>query len=149
MITEILGLAGSGVAGSIFGIFSDWLQSRSDERKLQNELRIKQEARLNGQIAEHIEKNFEKPAFGISFYTIVLTYCLCTVLCFVFPEVIIYTFNPDEEPRKYSVLFGLFRWEFKSNNIYELSSGGLGYSLLHPLSFMIGTVITGINPRTR
>jgi hypothetical protein len=147
MITELLGLAGSGVAGSIFGIFSDWIQGRAENNRLELELKLKHEAFTNKQTINHVATNIEKPAFGGSFYTIVCTYCICTILCFVFPEVIVYTFNPDEDPRKYSILFGLFKWEFQSNHIYELTTGGIGFSLLHPLAFQIGSVITGVNPR--
>lgn len=149
MITEILGLAGSGVAGSIFGIFSDFLQNRAESKRLESELKVRQEARLNGHTFEHLKENIAKPQFAISFFVVVSTYCLCTILCFIFPEVIVYTFNPEDEPRKFSFLFGLLSWEHKTNFVYTLSTGGLGYSLLHPLAFMIGTVITGINPSRR
>ena len=130
MITELLGLAGSGLAGSIFGIFSDWLQNKNDARKLELELIQRQ----NGVTHEHINKNIDKPAFANAFFLLCFTYCACTILCFVYPEVIIYTFNPDEEPRKFSFLFGLFSFERQINYVYTISTGGIGFSLLHPLA---------------
>ena len=149
MITELLGLAGSGVAGSIFGIVSDCLQSRSDNKRLELELEIKRRANESGQILNHVEKTFSKPAFAFSFGLLVFTYCACTLICFAFPDVPVWTFNPDEEPKKISILWGLLAWERQVNYVYTITTGGIGFSLLHPIAFQIGTVITGINPSRR
>lgn len=147
MVTELLGIAGSGILGSAFGMISDWRQEKADLARLKTELKIKREDRLNGRAGEHIEKVIDKPSFSFAFGLLCSTYCLCTLLCFIFPEVTVWTFNPDDEPRKFSVLFGFLEWQHKNNYVYEITTGGLGFSLLHPLSFMIGTVVTGINPR--
>lgn len=149
MITELLGLAGSGIAGSIFGMISDWRQDSAERKRLQLELDIKREDRLNGRTSEHLQRNLTPTTFGGAFWMLTATYCACTVLCFVYPSVAIWTFNPDEEPKKVSLLWGVFNWERQINSVYTLTSGGIGFSLLHPIAFMIGTVITGINPSKR
>ena len=149
MITELLGLAGSGIAGSLFGMLSDWRQESADRKRLELELKIKQEDRLNDRISEHLENVITPSGFGWAFGMLVFTYCLCTLFCFIYPSVAIWTFNPDEEPKQFDFLWGLIHWERQVNHVYTLSSGGVGYSLLHPLAFMIGTVITGINPSKR
>ena len=149
MITELLGLAGSGIAGSAFGMFSDFMQSRAENKRYELELKIKQEERLNGRVAEHLEGKVTSNGFGFAFGMLVFTYCACTALCFTFPEVPVWTFNPDEEPKRISILWGLVAWERQVNYVYTLTTGGIGFSLLHPLAFMIATVITGINPSKR
>jgi hypothetical protein len=143
MITELLGLAGSGVAGSIFGIFSDTLQARSENRRLELELIGKNQ----GQAFEHVKMVAANPYFSLSFLLLVATYCTATILCFIYPNVTVHTFNPDEEPKIFSILWGLFKWERSANEVYQLSTGGLGFSLLHPIAFQIGSVITGLNAR--
>lgn len=149
MITELLGLAGSGVAGSIFGIFSDWMQSRSEVKKLEVELEIKRRAQEAGQVLEHVRTIADKPFFGRSFGLLVFTYCACTFTCFAFPEVQVWTFNPDDEPKRFELLWGLVGYEWKLTKVYTVTTGGLGYSLLHPLAFMITSVVTGINSSRR
>ena len=149
MITELLGLAGSGIAGSIFGMLSDWRQEASERKRMELELKIKQEDRLNARISEHVKDKLTPAGFGVAFGMLVATYCACTILCFVFPEIPVWTFNPDEEPKKVDLLWGLIKWERQVNYVYTLSTSGVGFSLLHPLAFMIGSVITGINPSKR
>lgn len=144
MITELLGLAGSGIFGSVFGIVSDVVQ-RNQNRKTEGlQYKMAQEARLHGQTYDFISSQSEKPHFRISFGIIVFTYCLCCIICLAYPEAPIHTFNPDDIPKRISILWGLFTWERKVNYVYTISSGGVGYALLHPLAFQIGTVITGI-----
>jgi len=149
MLTELLGLAGSGVAGSIFGIVSDQLQARADRKKLEVELEIKRRANEAGQVLNHVQSVSSKPFFGFSFGVLVVTYCACAIICFTFPDVIVYTLNPDDQPKKFGLLFGLINYEWQSTRVYTLSTGGVGYALLHPLAFQIGTVITGINASRR
>ena len=149
MLTELLGLAGSGVACSIFGIVSDQLQARADRKKLEVELEIKRRANEAGQVLNHVQSVSSKPFFGFSFGVLVATYCACAIICFTFPDVIVYTLNPDDQPKKFGLLFGLINYEWQSTRVYTLSTGGVGYALLHPLAFQIGTVITGINASRR
>jgi len=149
VITELLGLAGSGIAGSIFGMISDAMQSRAENKRLETKLEIQRRANESGQVLKHIDEVSDKPAFTWAFGMLVFTYCICTILCFAFPEVTIHTFNPDEEPKRISILWGLFSWERQINYVYSISSAGVGFSLLHPIAFQIGTVITGINANTR
>ncbi len=149
MITELLGLAGSGVAGAIFGTFSDWMQSKSDIKKLEIELEIKRRANEAGQTLTHVKEIIDKPAFAFSFGMLVFTYCSCAVICFTFPDVPILTFNPDEEPKTISIFWGLVAWERQLTQVYQVTTGGIGYSLLHPIAFQIGTVVTGINASPR
>lgn len=148
MITELLGLAGSGVAGSVFGILSDVLQARADNKKLETQLEIQRRANESQQKLNYVsEVGRNNTWYSIAFLVLCFTYSACTVICFLYPNVDIYTFNPDESPKVFSILWGLFKYEHQINYVYSISTGGLGFSLLHPVAFMIGSVITGINPR--
>ena len=144
MITELLGLAGSGLIGSVFGIVSDVIQRKQERESAKVQLEIARENRLNGVTAEHTRDFASKPAFGWCFGVLCITYCLCCLLCIIFPESPIHTFNPDDIPKKVSLFWGFFTWEKKINYVYTISTGGVGYALLHPLAFQIGTVITGL-----
>ena len=147
MLTELLGLAGSGVAGSIFGLVSDWMQSKADIKKLEVELEIKRRAQEANQTLNHVKTVSSSPFFSKSFGLLVFTYCACTAICFAFPEVIIWTFNPEDEPKRVSIFWGLVSHEWKPTRVYEITSGGLGYSLLHPIAFIITSVTTGISAK--
>lgn len=150
MITELLGLAGSGVAGSVFGLISDTLQARADNKRLETQLEIQRRANEASQVLRHVESVSKNGAwFSVGFLFLCGTYCACTLLCFCYPDVTIHTFNPDEQPKIISILWGLFSWEKQNSYVYTISTGGLGYSLLHPIAFQIGTVVTGLNPRYR
>lgn len=148
MITELLGLAGSGVAGSIFGILSDVLQARAENKKLETQLEIQRRANESQQKLNYVrEVSSTSRFYSVAFVMLCLTYSACTIICFLYPDVTIHTFNPDDEPRKYSILWGFIAFERHFTQVYTISTGGLGFSLLHPIAFMIGSVITGINPR--
>lgn len=149
MVTELLGLGGSGVLGALFSVITDQIRA-SHARKLE-ELKLKnaQEARLNGQVAQHLGAKdgfVAGPAYSISFLCIVATYCACCFLCLYYPSADLLTFNPDNEPRTVSLLWGLATWDINRTYVYSITTGGVGYALLHPLAFQIGTVITGLSP---
>jgi len=144
LITELLGLAGSGVLGSVFGIISDTIQRKHEINTERARLKQMQEARLQGVQFDYANAVYDKPFFEKTFSLVVATYCLCCVLCLLYPEAPIITFNPDDEPKKFSFLWGVFSWEWKPTRVYTISTGGVGYALLHPLAFQIGTVLTGV-----
>lgn len=149
MITELLGLAGSGMLGAAFGTVSDALNAAQERKRLKLELEIKRTAAINRETTEYLNSKdgfTSSPVYGICFGLLCITYCACTILCFIYPDISIWTFNPDSEPSRYSILWGLFEWQYKTNHVYTISTGGVGYGLLHPLAFQIGTVITGIKP---
>ena len=148
MITEMLGLAGSGALGAAVGIFSDFMQRRSEIKLKEAELRYAQECRLNNQTYDYLNNNsfVTSPVYGIAFLSLTVTYCLCAIICFVYPGVELATFHPGAEPGSFSFLFGLFKLQLNNTQVYIITTGGVGYALLHPLAFQIGTVITGINP---
>lgn len=150
MLTEILGLAGSGLAGSVFGIISDMLQARAENKRLETELEIRRRAIEAKQTLDYVSQIGSNNAwYSAAFLILCITYSGCTVLCFLYPDVTIYTLNPDEKPKVLEILWGFIKWERQVNYVYTLSSGGLGFSLLHPVAFMIGSVITGINARSK
>ena len=151
MITELLGLGGSGVLGAVFSMVSDSLSARREVRLEELRLQNAREARLNGQVAEYLQGDgfSTSPAYSVAFLCLTATYCACAIICFVFPNVELLTFNPDAEPRNIEFLFGLVSWSINSTKVYTISTGGVGYALLHPLAFQIGTVITGITPTRR
>jgi len=152
MITELLGLAGSGALGSVVGMVSDALQARRELKIEEMKLRLSQEARLNGQAQDYLNSTSgfaTGRTYGAAFVLLTATYCACAILCFIFPGVELLTFNPDSEPKDISILWGFLSWSIDSTHVYAITTGGVGYALLHPLAFQIGTVITGINPTTR
>ena len=144
MITELLGLAGSGIIGSVFGVVSDIIQRKQERKARELELKTMQEARLHGQMAKHLAPFASSPAFGYCVGMLCATYCACAVVCFLWPDVPIQTFNPDDVPKKLSLLWGFFSWERDTTKVYTITSGGVGFVLLHPVAFQIGSVITGI-----
>lgn len=147
MITELLGLAGSGALGSVAGMVSDGLQAKSDQRILELKLKLAQEARLNGQSIDYLtaDSGFSTSwQYGASFMYLCAIYGACCVICLWWPSQVLATFNPDPAP--ISVLWGFFTWT--PSRVYEITTGGVAYGLMHPLAFQLGTVITGINPLT-
>ena len=149
MVTELLGLAGSGVLGAVVGTVSDALNAAQERKRLKLELEIKRTAAINRETTEYLNAKdgfASSPVYAVCFGLLCFTYCACTVLCFLYPDISIWTFNPDSEPSRYSILWGLFEWQYKTTHVYTISTGGVGYGLLHPLAFQIGTVITGIKP---
>lgn len=142
MITELLGLAGSGALGSVVGMLSDHLQRK-------HEVELARESRRDGQTAAYLSGFSTSPAYSLGFLLLCFTYCTCALICFVYPDVHLLTFNPDNEPKNVSILWGLLSFSIDSTKIYEITTGGVGYALLHPLAFQIGTVITGISPMKR
>ncbi len=149
MISELLGLAGSGIAGSVFGIFSDWMQSRGDNARLDLELKAKIQAQEQGQILEHVSQVTSRPAFAFAFVLLVATYCACAIICFIDPGITLTTFDQNETPKTLQFLWGFFTIDREQTKIYTITTGGVGYALLHPLAFQIGTVITGLNASKR
>lgn len=152
MITELLGLAGSGILGSAFGMISDTLQAKRENALLQTKLRLAQEARLNGQVQDHLNVStgfVASNSFAFAFLCLTVTYCSCAILCFMFPDVPLQTFNPDDGKTSLSLFWGFFQWNIQTTHVYTITTGGVGYALLHPLAFQIGSVITGINPMSR
>ena len=151
MITELLGLAGSGILGSIVGMVSDAMQGRREAKLKEIELESLRRAKENGQSANYLNSSsgfVTRPAFSIAFVLLTATYCTCALLCLCWPSATLLTFNidPDAEPSKFSFMWGLFEWSRQSTDVYEITTGGVGYALLHPIAFQIGSVITGINP---
>lgn len=152
MITELLGLAGSGALGSVAGMISDGLQAKREQKNLELKLRLSQEARLNGQAADYLTSDtgfVTSWQYGASFMYLTAIYGACCFICLWWPNVELLTFNPDNQPKKISVLFGLLAYDWNPSKVFHITTGGVGYALLHPLAFQIGTVITGINPLAR
>jgi hypothetical protein len=152
MIVEALGLTGSGMAGAIFSLLSDWRASAREAKDKELSIRLAQEARLQGQTIDFLNTPggfVTSRIYGASFFTLVLTYCICIILCIWYPAVEIWTFDPDSIPRKFDLLWGLVSWDLGSKYVFKLTLGGVAYGLLHLLAFQIGTVITGISPTQR
>lgn len=152
MITELLGLAGSGALGAGVGMVADMLQNRSELRLRELELEIARRAKEQGQAISFLSsgKGFSaSPWFGLSFMFVCITYCTCCILCILWPDTPLQTFDPDAEPRTIRIIWGLIQIDRMSTKVYQITSGGVGYGLLHPLAFTLGAVLTGINPMRR
>jgi len=146
MITELLGLGGIGISGAVFGLVSDWFHDSKALKLKELDLQIERERAQNGITSEHTKAFSREPQFGECVRYIVLTYCICCILCILFPTFPIHTFNPDDTPKRIS-FFEIISYEWQTTKIYIITTGGVGYALLHPLAFQIGTVITGIRAK--
>ena len=142
MITELLGLAGSGVCGSILGFIQD-----SKNRK--HELEMAREESRSNAVHKQTKSLALNPILSLSFLLVVLGYIGCCALCICFPDVSLVTFNPDQEPTRVSFGFGLINWENHATGVWTITTGGVGYALLHPMAFVICAVLTGITPMSR
>ena len=142
MITELLGLAGSGALGGAVGLISDHLNRK-------HEVELAREKRRDEGIQSHVSGLSASSWFGFSFNAVVLCYCACAFVCLWWPNVPLATFNPDTEPKSISLLFGLFEYQRDSTKVWHITSGGVGFSLLHPLAFAICSVLTGLSPMRR
>lgn len=149
MVLEALGLTTSGIAGALFSLVSEWRQSARERKDKELTLKMAQEARLQGQVFDFLNNPtgfVTTPVFANSFSTLVKTYCICIVLCMLFPEKVIHTFDPNSAVRQFNVLWGFISWDLGAKQIYRITLGGVAYGLLNLLAFQIGTVITGLTP---
>ena len=142
MLTELLGLAGSGALGACFGLISDHLQRKAD-------IEIAREESRATITKTHIAANGANPWFGAAFLVVVVCYCLACLICIYWPDVPLATFNPDDEAKQISILWGFFNIDRTGQQVFEITSGGVGYGLLHPLAFAICSVLTGLSPMRR
>ena len=146
MITEILGLAGSGIAGSLFGMVSDFIQSRHDQNMEKIKYEQARESRLAGVVHAHLSSSFVRSsAYKSAFVMLTATYCACALICLCYPGAELLTFKPGAEPQQINILWGFLSFKLPQDQVYILTTGGVGYALLHPIAFQIGTVITGLN----
>lgn len=142
MITELLGLAGSGALGSVVGMVSDAFQRR-------HELEMAREEGRATAVRKHVATLQSSPWFGASFVLVIVCYCTCCLACIWWPNINLATFNPDSEPKAVSILWGLFEYQRDSTKVWHITTGGVGFSLLHPLAFAICSVLTGLSPMRR
>jgi hypothetical protein len=149
MITELLGLAGSGVLGSLFGMISDHVSRKKELEMRAQDLEIMRRSKEMGTQLKYLNSDSgfaTSEAYSGAFMWLVRSYCICLIICIIDPSLPLYTFSPDNTPSKFSIFFGIVSWERPANFVYEITTGGVAYGLLHPLAFQIGSVITGINP---
>lgn len=152
MLEAMASLTGSGIAGAVFSLISDSISNARERKQKEMEIRLAQEARLQGQVFDFLNAPagfVTSPVFSTAFLTLVRTYCACIFLCILFPGKVIYTFDPDSVPRQISFLWGFLTYDLGSKYVFSITLGGVAYGLLHLLAFQIGTVITGINPTQR
>ena len=152
MILDVLGLTTSGIVGAIFSELSDWRRSRQQHAQDKTKLQLAQEARLQGQTFDFLNEPdgfVTSPIFAKCFFTLVRTYCICIIICLIFPDQTIWTFNPNTTVQEFSIAYGLFVFPLNTSEVYRITLGGVAYGLLHLLAFQIGTVITGVYPTNR
>tara|TARA_R110000787_G_scaffold5480_2_gene20045 strand:+ start:4530 stop:4991 length:462 start_codon:yes stop_codon:yes gene_type:complete len=143
MITELLGLAGSGIFGSALGMIRTIMDSRGEIARRKLDLQLLQEARLHGTTIDYITSKLSGADYGHGFHVLCYTYCLCTLICFIWPDIPIQTFNPEENPQMVEIFWGLIKYSRASTHVYTITTGGVGYGLLHPIAFQIGSVLLG------
>jgi hypothetical protein len=138
MIAELLGMAGSGALGTLIGVYE---KSQANKFKA---IQLKRVAKSNDSKAliDHLIAVQDKPFHGISTFLLVSTVCLCAILCINEPSMVLWTFNPDSAPTKFDFLF--IHWESSKNQVYEITSGGIAYALLHAMVLQVGRVVSGV-----
>jgi hypothetical protein len=138
MFTELLGVTGAGALGTALGIY---------EKASQNKFKLLQLKQLGKskdaeQAITHISSVADKPFYGLSIFMLVGTVCLCAILCINEPSRVLWTFQPDSIPTKFDFLF--IHWQSSKNQVYEITTGGIAYSLLHAMVFQVGRVVSGV-----
>ena len=138
MITELLGVTGAGALGTALGIFEKASQNKF---KL---LQLKQVGKSKDatQLVTHLNTVADKPFYGLSIFLLVSTVCFCAVLCINEPSRVLWTFQPDSIPTSFD--FWFIHWESSSTKVYEITTGGIAYSILHAMVFQVGRVVSGV-----
>jgi hypothetical protein len=73
---------------------------------------------------------------------LVATVCACALLCINEPSEVLWTFNPDSSPTQFDFLF--IHWKASGNSVYEITTGGIAYALLHAMALQVGRVVSGV-----
>ena len=152
MISEIVGLLGTSAVGAIFGQVASFFSARQ-EAKIQKEKQDHEKTMaLSGNYKEFVQTLQGPDGEGSSYsstiewviWMLAVTVCFCTIWCFLYPDIIILTLNPDEAPRKFNFLFGLFSYERTSNKVISISTGGVGFRLIYAQVFIVSSVVSGV-----
>jgi len=138
MLAELIGFAGSGLAGTIIGLISANQKYKSDERKLKH-LRKGQDA---DKIIAHLATVADKPFYGVSVFMLVATLCTCTVLCVSEPSRVLWTFAPEATPTTFE--FWFIKYQHQRDAVYKITTGGVAYALLNSMVFQIGRILSGV-----
>ena len=160
MIMELVSLLGSSVGGKVFGMVSDVMAERRHAKTLETELTHKQQMALIKSHTEYQDEIHEQnkdggysPLSHVVAYSVGLfavTYCIAALSCFIdTPTEIVYTKDPAEDARIFSVFWGFIEWDIANNQVLKMSKIGLGYLMLHPIVFILSMVTTGDKPRKR
>jgi len=163
--------AGGAVVGLIIEQLDHRRQAKKEKEEAERETRrllAKEQASHFKQLdktaeGEKHEKYFKIKVWGIEWErkrpfkifpprTLVVAYCLgllCTTLCFVValwakhPNETIITLNPNSEPSKFGVLWGLISFEWLREEVFILNTGGVVYAILVSIMFILSTAIVG------
>lgn len=138
MITELLGVTGSGMIGVMLGLYEKRQKYNADRAKFK-QLAKAQDAKA---LVDHLNAVGDKPFHGISSFLLTATVCLCAILCINEPSEILWTFHPDSSPVKFDFLF--IHWQGGKNQVYEITTGGVAYALLHAMVLQVGRVVSGV-----
>ena len=138
MIAELLGMAGSGALGTVIGVYE---KSQANKFKTEQLKQVRKSEDAQALVA-HLTTVQDKPFHGISTFLLVATVCACAILCINEPSMVLWTFNPDSTPTKFDFLF--IHWESSKNQVYEITTGGIAYALLHAMALQVGRVVSGV-----
>lgn len=138
MISDLLGVTGSGMAGSLIGLFSAHLKYKSDALQIK-QLRKCDDAHA---LVEHLNRIHDKPYFSFSVGMLVTTVCACALMGINEPSLPLWTFYPSDEPQ--SVEFLWFKYQWHRTEVFQITTGGVAYGLLHAIVFQIGRILSGV-----
>ena len=153
MIASLIGFLSTSVGGAVFGQISNFINKRSEFKSEQEQRKHEQAIAIGGQLNEYYKMlgsqkdNPVKHALGPTIWMLCATYCTCTLLCFVFPNEIVYTLDPGEAARQIDILWGFIIIPLAVGKVIVLTTGGVGYGLCHPIVFILSSVCTGIVAR--
>jgi len=71
------------------------------------------------------------------------TYCLTLIIYAIDPTIILWTWDPQNDPFKFSLL-GIITLEWGARKIVEVTTGGVAYAMAHPLIFIMTAWLTGL-----
>jgi len=153
MLAELVGFLGTSVGGAIFGQIASIIQSSADLKIAREKRQHEKDLAYSGQLVSYYASlGKSSPGTAHALHSVIwllaLTYCACTLACFLWPSAVVYALDPESVPRKISFLFGLFAYDFgTSRHVIELTTGGVGLMLCYPLVFILSAVCTGIVPK--
>ena len=80
---------------------------------------------------------------------LVVTLCWSCLIWADAPDIIVWTLDPEEKPRTFSILWGLLDWSISRSTVQEVTTAGLSFALLHGILGIVGYILVGSRTRKK